>query len=111
MADEKTTSSKAEDSAPATPRRHPSRIPKLFERKDTAIVREAHVSYYGFDISDQWVKDLGAFVDKPGKLPQMFASGDAEQVREEIKSVYGFDVSAEYANDLLAYARQHAQAE
>lgn len=72
-------------------------------------MRQAHISYYGFDVSDRWITDLGAFVDKPGKLPQMFAANDPEQVREEIKSVYGFDVSAEYATDLLAYARQQAK--
>lgn len=115
--DKPTGSSKAEDpsdvragsDAPAAPRRHPSRIPKLFERNDPAIVRQAHISYYGFDVSDNWIRDLGTFIDKPGKLPQMFVANDPEQVREEIKSVYSDDVSVEYATDLLAYARQHAK--
>lgn len=108
MADEKsgTSSGKTEADAPASPRRHPSRIARLFERNDVEIVRQAHISYYGFDINDRWATDLAKFVDKPGKLPQMFNSGDPGQVREEIKSIYGVDVSVEYAADLLAFAKQ-----
>lgn len=92
-------------------RRRPSNIPRLVERNDPAIIRQAHKSFYGFDVSDQWATDLAAYVAKPGKVPQMLASGDPETVQGEIQSVYGFAVTRQYAVDLLAFSEKEEASE
>lgn len=98
------------EAASGLARKRPSRISKLVEGGSTESINAAHLSTYGFKISEQFATDLAAFVKKPGALPKML-QGDAETVQANIRNTYGFAVSTEYARDLAAYAAQASKGE